>query len=477
MNRFFIILIFFFLVLFGAWSLVIHFIIPRFDVEIENSTDGIHPDQLEPNYWNFRGKKNILLGGSIEDNLFQINHLQQHLDSLVLAGGNYVRNTLSSRDPGDVWAFKRLENGLFDLNQWNEDYWQRLEHFLMATSQRNIVVQVELWATFDFYRNEWLKNPYNPVNNINYDSVISRLPSQIPFHPIYARNPFFRSVPDADCNLKLLEFQQKFIDKVLAHTLLYNHVLYCIDNETSVTASWGRFWSLYLKKKASEAGKTIYTTEMWDPHDLNHLIHRETFDHPEVYDFVEISQNNHQQGDKHWENGLFQLNRIAKSEVLRPANNVKVYGNDGGAHKNSQHGIECFVRNVLLGSASTRFHRPPSGHGLSSTAFHVIKSMRSYVEKCDFYQAQPMNELLTNREYNEAYCRAIKGKEYAVYFTNGGEVLLDTRELYGRAYLHWLNITTSEWSDPQEIRTKDSFIIKCPGEKGHWLALIKQTAD
>jgi hypothetical protein len=39
--------------------------------------------------------------------------------------------------------------------------------------------------------------------------------------------------------MALLQYQQAFVDKLLSHTLEFDHVLYCIDNETSVTSQWG----------------------------------------------------------------------------------------------------------------------------------------------------------------------------------------------------------------------------------------------
>lgn len=64
-----------------------------------------------PWYWQYKGEPVMLLGGSVEDNLFQIPDLEKHLDLLASVGGNYVRNTMSSRDPGNVWPFARGLNG------------------------------------------------------------------------------------------------------------------------------------------------------------------------------------------------------------------------------------------------------------------------------------------------------------------------------------------------------------------------------
>jgi len=55
--------------------------------------------------------------------------------------------------------------------------------------------------------------------------------------------------------ISLLGFQQKFVDKLLSYSLQFDNVLYCMDNETSVTSEWGKFWATYIKKRAAEEGK------------------------------------------------------------------------------------------------------------------------------------------------------------------------------------------------------------------------------
>jgi hypothetical protein len=367
-------------------------------------------DQENPRYWSFKGEKILLLGGSVEDNLFQIGNLDEHLQLLRSCGGNYVRNTMSSRDSGNVWPFHQNEQGLYDLDKWNEAYWQRFENFLQLTSGNDIIVQLEVWATFDFYRENWDINPYNPANNVNYTAERTKLPLKVSTHPIFAENNFFRSVPGQMSLLRLLEYQQKFVDRLLSHTMKYGHVLYCMDNETSVTSDWGKFWSEYIRKRGREAGLDLQTTEMWDPWDLDHIVHRETTDHPEIYTFVDISQNNHNEGEEHWLNGIRQLEHLATIGAIRPCNNVKVYGNDGGRHQTTQNGIECFIRNVMFGAAATRFHRPTSGQGLNETAQSVIRSLRQVTERMDFFNGKPVTGVFLEKEENEAYCGGSPGR-------------------------------------------------------------------
>ena len=65
-----------------------------------SQTDRIQPYIENPFYWQYQGKPVLLLGGSREDNLFQIPDLEAHLDLLASVGGNYIRCTMSSRDEG-----------------------------------------------------------------------------------------------------------------------------------------------------------------------------------------------------------------------------------------------------------------------------------------------------------------------------------------------------------------------------------------
>jgi hypothetical protein len=432
-------------------------------------TGSIDISRTHPSYWAYKGNDILLLGGSVQDNLFQIPDLAEHLDLLVSAGGNYVRNTMSSRDSGNVWAFYKLDDGRYDLNRWNGEYWRRFESFLQETAKRDIIVQIEIWATFDYYRDNWDINPFNPKNNINYEPRRSKLPEVVDTHPIFTENNFFRSVPSQMALAQVLWFQQKFVDRILSYTLRHGHVLYCMDNETSVTADWGKFWARYIQKQAGLAGRKVHTTQMWDPWELSHPFHSETFDNPGIYTFVDISQNNHQSADAHWNNGLLQFERLRNMGNLRPVNNVKIYGNDGGAHKTTRDAIENFVKNVLLGCASARFHRPTSGQGLNEIARGVIKSMRELSDRMDFFNGTPRNDLLLKREPGEAYCRAIPGKEYAVYFPERGSVEIDLGGMRS-PQVEWLNLLSSEWLPAQPVE-RGRVLIRTPGDD-HWIALI-----
>ena len=425
-----------------------------------------------PAYWQYHGKPILLLGGTDDDSLFQIPNLKAHLDLLKSVGGNYIRNTMSSRnDKGfEVQAFKKLAGGKYDLEKFNTEYWNRFQNMLKFTSERDIIVQIELWATFDYYRDNWALNPFNPKNNINYTAKQTGLPEKVNTHPVRCGNNFFWSVPAERNRKTVLKYQQHFVDKILSYSLRFGNVLYCMDNETSVTPQWGKYWSQYIKAKAKAAGVKVNTTEMWDPWDLSHKMHTATFDHPQTYSFVDISQNNHQKGQAHWDNAQRQRKRIAKK--VRPLNNTKIYGADTGRFGNDRDGMERFWRNIFGGLASARFHRPDSGLGLGKKAQADIRSMRMLTDKMDVFRCAPHNDLLSERKSNEAYCLANPGTEYAVYFTNGGEVSLDMTALKKTPTVRWLDIMKSKWSDAKREKSKGRLTLRCPSQ-GYWAVLVK----
>ncbi|UCD49900.1 MAG: hypothetical protein JSW27_20515, partial [Phycisphaerales bacterium] len=245
-------------------------------------------------YWQYGGKPIVLIGGSKDDNLFQIPDLKEHLDLLKLVGGNYVRNTMSARlDKGfEVQAFGQRADGKYDLDTWNDEYWQRFENLLTWAEARDIIVQIEVWDRFDYSRDNWQDSPYHPKNNVNYTYAESGFAERYPNHPGRNDQPFFFTTPKQRSNTLILKIQQRFVDKMLSHSLKHGNVLYCMDNETSGEPAWGAYWARYIQAKAKAVGVTVHTTEMWDAWDLANPQHNATFDHPELYSFVDISQNN-----------------------------------------------------------------------------------------------------------------------------------------------------------------------------------------
>lgn len=474
----------------------------------DRASNAIQRYAENPGYWQFKGKPVLLLGGSSDDNLFQhsYNGLDEELDKLVSHGGNYLRCTMSSRDEGNEYPFYRdEETGLYDLDRWNELYWEKMEYFLEATKKRDIIVQIEIWATYDFYtrswhivngKTPWERNPFNPENNMNYTESESGMTNVFKSNGQNIINPFFNTVLplpqpfNFETRPVVLGYQHKFVDKLLSVTLKYDHVLYCIDNETQADPKWSVYWAQYIRKKAEDQNTRIEVTEMFDPFDptggaveganmQNPATHfftlrsnvSVTLNNPASFSFLEISNHNAQSGQVHYETAMYVWNKIQESGIPRPINNVKIYGADGDVWGGkTQEGVEKFWRNIFAGAASVRFHRPDWGLGNNPIALNQIKGMREFTNAMNFFEHKPSNHLLSEREENEAYCLATEGKEYAVYFPAKGKVsLINVPD--GEYELRWLKISTSEWSQPEYVNLPGE--VKTPSDV-QWAVIIRK---
>jgi hypothetical protein len=88
-------------------------------------------------YWQFKQEPVLLIGASDYHNIFQREDLVEELELLKKHGGNYVRNTMASReithDHRDLWPYKIESNtedsliSIYDLEQWNDEYWRKFE--------------------------------------------------------------------------------------------------------------------------------------------------------------------------------------------------------------------------------------------------------------------------------------------------------------------------------------------------------------
>ena len=440
----------------------------------KKSDPWIKPWETNPSYWQYKGQPVLLLGGTDNDNLFQNNNIESHLDSLAAIGGNYIRNTMSDRDESDHRAFALSADGLYDLNRWNDEYWQRFENMLRLTSERDIIVQIEVWDRFDHSRDEWLSDPYNPKNNINYTYEEAGLEPLYPEHPGRNQQPFFFTVPELENNLVLLSFQNAFVEKLLSVSLDYDNVLYCIDNETTGAEEWAIYWADFIRDHSG--GKDIYITQMWDPWEVNSDMHKRTLDHPERYRFVDISQNSQLPGRRNWDNPQYVFSYIRDNP--RPVNSTKIYGSDSfesWLHRGmtTEHAVQTFCRNILGGFASSRFHRPPAGQGLNRYSINSIRTIRKIEEYVKMWEIEPRMDLLPGTEDNHAYLSAKEGEKYVLYLTRGGRVDLDLRGHQGEYTVRWISTDNGEWDRTEKVQGGGVVELKSDGERSCFAVVLK----
>lgn len=445
-----------------------------------DNEDRIQPWSENPRYWQYKGKPVLLLGGSKTDHLFLAEGLEEHLREMHEVGANYVRNTMSQREHREFKPYRLLPDGTFDLDQWNEDYWTRFANMLKWTAEREIFVQIEVWDRFDFSQDFWQISPWNPGCNVNYSYEETGFDKEYAKHPSQDNQPFFHSIPGmAMYNNKLdriRNYQEAFVSKMLFYSLVYGHVLYCMNNETSTPVPWGQYWIEFIKAKAAEQGALVYVTDMFDDtfkgEKAEHtpIIFRDT-DH---YMFADISQvNSRNFDDDHWRVLLWLIQQVNEGKP-RPCNHTKIYGcgyksfGTGGL----EDGVERFWRNILGGSASARFHRPTGGNGLNERAKASIKAARLLESVIKLWDIEPHMELLKERSPNEAYLAAKPGEQYALYFTYGGAVGLDLSDAGDTFALNWISVTEGEWWGKKELINGGSIVKITAPFKGGWVVAI-----
>lgn len=219
-----------------------------FPVPENTPQNRIQPYSKNPMYWQYIGKPIMLIRGSETDNPFQLHYIETHLDDLVTSGGNYIRNIMAWSRTEDVLPYLQNEIRLFDLNQQNPEFFNRLENLLRMAYYRDIIVQIEIWESWNYYmkggegypKRGWGLNPFNPVNNVNYKLEESGMPKQIDFSKSQypGEHTYFYTWPE-ELDLQVdIKYQEAFVDQILDVTLGYPNVLYCMNNQTNEAHSW-----------------------------------------------------------------------------------------------------------------------------------------------------------------------------------------------------------------------------------------------
>lgn len=200
----------------------------------EGQPIALHPDNQH--YFIYQGKPLLVVasgehyGAVINpdfDYLLYLNTLQRDgMNYTRIFTGTYFekqgsfgieKNTLAP-DPGKaLLPWKRSkETGAacggnkFDLDQWDNNYFDRLKAFVNAASERGIIVEVTLFSSIYGY---WDIQVWNPDNNINIKAEISK-----------------KAVQTLE-NGPILKYQGLFVRKIVRELNQFGNVIFEIQNE------------------------------------------------------------------------------------------------------------------------------------------------------------------------------------------------------------------------------------------------------
>jgi len=102
-----------------------------------------------------------------------------------------------------------------------------------------------------------------------------------------------------------------------------------------------------------------------------------------------------------------------------------------------------------------------------------LKAAREIEKICPFWELTPNNELLSDRDENEAYLASKPGEVYVVFFPDEGEVGLDLSEYNSDFTLKWMDVRKGEWFSEENVEGGKIVTLKTPGEL-EWVAVLKR---
>jgi len=210
-----------------------------FAILLSASAKSAEPVQLHPEnskYFLFRGKPLVLLTasehyGSVINRPFDFEkYLDDAAEHKITLTRTFLlfRELQSARNPSSpckpespdyIAPFPRTGPGkamdgepVYDLEQWNPEYFDRLRRFLSAASKRGIVVELTVFSN-TYADNIWALNPFRAANNKQGVGNIEW--------------PEYLSLKDKE----LLRRQAEYARKIIRETSEFDNVYYEICNE------------------------------------------------------------------------------------------------------------------------------------------------------------------------------------------------------------------------------------------------------
>ena len=187
--------------------------------------------EQNPRYLQYQGRP-ILLITSAEHYGAVVNldfDYSRYLETLQKEGFNYTRifcgpyfepvqnvfgiqkNTLAP-DSGKYigpWVYR---DGIYDLEQFNPPFFERLTHFVGEAAERGIVVEVTLFSSI-YAQGAWELLPFNPGNN-------EKITGEIPFREVHTL-----------AHPEINTYQEAYIRKVVRSLNGLDNLFYEIQNE------------------------------------------------------------------------------------------------------------------------------------------------------------------------------------------------------------------------------------------------------
>ncbi len=430
------------------------------------SREPIALDKDNPHYFFYEGKPEILItsgehyGAVLNLDFDYVKYLDElsrnNLNLTRTFTGVYVEpegafkiegNTLAPKPEKFICPWGRSETpgyvrggNKFDLTQWNEEYFKRLNDFMAEAEKRKVIVELALFCPF-YEDSQWSLSPMNPNNNINDVGPADRT-----------------HVYTLDKSNGLLEVHDALVRRLVNELKGYSNLIYEICNEPyfgGVTMEWQHHIASLIESEESEFGHRHLISQniandkllIENPHPAVSV-----FNFHYAYPPVAVSQN-------------FHLNKvIGDNETGFDGNADSTYRREGWSFILAGGSLY----NNLDYSFTTEhedgtFQYPSTQPGGGSPALRrQLGYLKNFIEGFEFLKLKPDSTLVTSNDDKRAYVLTEAGRQYAIYFFGKGPISFDLSVPAGKYTVEFLNPITGKSEPKQEVVSNGTMKLTSP---------------
>ncbi|MCL4482462.1 MAG: glycoside hydrolase family 5 protein [Bacteroidetes bacterium] len=408
----------------------------------------LHPEN--PHYFSYKGKPTVLITsgehyGAVMNTDFNYKIYLKTLqkDGLnmtrTMTGGYFepegafkiAKNTLAPSPEKFIGPWARAVDGKkFDLEQWDEAYFARLEAFLTEAQKRGVIVELDLFCQF-YGEMQWNLSPFNIRNNVNNLG-------DIPHTDVYT----------LDKNKGLLAVQEKMVRKIVDELKIFPNLIYEICNEPGSGTTLE--WQEYISKVITDAEKSFAHKHLISQNIVNGqkkienpnpLISVFNFHYASPPKAVTINYN---------------LNKvIGENETGFKGQKDSTYRKQawelilagGGLFNNLDY---SFTTEHPNGTFRYPSNQPGGG---SSRLREQLSYLKKFVESFNFIALKPDNSIYAGGLLKglTPYILAETGKQYAFYLMGGKQVNPELNLPKGNYSLEWLNPLTGKIEKKEKL--------------------------
>lgn len=318
----------------------------------------------------------------------------------------------------------------FDLERFNQAYFDRLRSRVEAAAKRGIYVSVMLFEGWgvQFCPDGWKSHPFHPANNVN--GIDGDLNGDGKGLEIYTL-----------ADPRITAIQEEYVKKVINTINDLDNVLYEISNENHPPSTKWQYHMIEFihnyektKPKQHPVGMTFQ---------YKGGSNRTLFESPAEW----ISPN---------PEGGYRNNPPpcdGRKVVISDTDHLwGIGGNRQWVWKSFLRGLNPIFMDPYKGQVL--------GKGYERKWDPVRKAMghtRRFAERMNLAEVSPQGSLSST-----GYCLANPGKEYLVYAPQGGEIKLDISAAKGRFEVEWFDPKTGKIVDGGTVEGGQSRIFKAP---------------